>query len=211
MRPKITLVFVSAEPYYNLISIHLCFKQTSNKYLLRAKHCSKFWECSGEGNRQNSLLCEAYSLARKSEEQNKQLKYMLTTVKEWYKLRKKKRGTLLLSIKSDWESHWAGQELKEMIEAAMWTSGEECWGGDRGKCIGLAQKRDSKEAGVAGAQGWRGDEQEWRSERSQRRPAGPTGPYRPLEGTVVFSLGEMGCHWGFMETSNKPLWLLWPV
>ena len=82
MRYKITSAFISAESYYNLISIHLCFKQTSNKYLLKAKHCSKCWEYSGEGNRQNSLLCEAYSLARKSEEQNKQLKYMLTSVKE---------------------------------------------------------------------------------------------------------------------------------
>lgn len=167
MRPKITSVFVSAEPYYNLISIRLCFKQTSNKYLLRAKHCSKCWECSGEGNRQNSLLCEAYSLTRKSEEQNKQLKYMLTTVKEWYKLREEKRGTLLLSVKSDWESHWAGQELKEMIEADMWTPEEECWGGDSSKCIGLAQKRDSKEAGVAGTQRWGGDEQEVTEETSR--------------------------------------------
>ena len=85
---------------------------------------------------------------------------MLTSVKEWYKLREEKRGTLLLSIKSDWQSHWAGQELKEMTEAAMRTSGEGCWGGDGSKCIGLAQKRDSKEAGMAGAQGWDGDEQE---------------------------------------------------
>lgn len=34
----------------------------------------------------------------------------------------------------------------------MWTPEEECWGGDSSKCIGLAQKRDSKEAGVAGTQ-----------------------------------------------------------
>lgn len=210
MRYKITSAFISAESYYNLISIHLCFKQTSNKYLLKAKHCSKCWEYSGEGNRQNSLLCEAYSLARKSEEQNKQLKYMLTSVKEWYKLREEKRGTLLLSVKSDWESHWAGQELKEMTGSHVDISGRVL--GRRQQQVHTSGTEKRQQGGWRGwSTGARWRWAEVKSERPQRRPVGPTGPYRPLQRTVMFSLGEMGRHWGFMKTSNKSLWLLWPV
>lgn len=84
----------------------------------------------------------------------------------------------------------------------MWLGEEHSWLRQQWvKSSGRGRK--SKEASVTAAHAWAGEEYERRSERSQRTPVGPKGPCRPLLGTVMLSMGEMGHHCQFMKTSNK--------